>query len=373
MARPAGLLLLFLAVPWILRSRRRRPRPWVVGGLEPFRELTARAPRRRGWPLSLWLGLSALVAASLAAAGPVRPCFAPLWILDRSPSCVGDPALAGPAFQPPPAAETIRIRGGEHGLTAGELLETVRLEGAGRWVVVVTDLPAPAGLPEAVEWRRLPRSGRNAALLDVWRDGEGGLQVRWGNWTGRSIRLEAPGAELPLTGEEGVARIPEPPPGTILRLAADDGRPLGDDQPVDDLWTVRPAPVVRLPESADPRWEDALRAAWPGCRPRRGAAAAAEEPVLAVRFGGEGPLAFTEDPFRVLPEIEAVAEVAGRLERARRSWVGTRPWRECAPAPATPAWEGPAPQPARLDASWPLAAAGLGLYLLSLLFRRLGH
>ncbi len=378
LARPWGLALLLLALPWIRWAQRRAPLAWPVGGLEPFRALAGKARRRRGWPLSLWLGLSALLTASLAASGPRQPESRSLWLVDGSFSYAAHPEAAAPDWQPPADADRRRV--GELGVASAPelLLDAARLDGAGRRVVVLTDQPAPEGLPASVEWRRRPSSGRNAAILDCWPEGEG-LLLRWGRWGGGgALSLAAGDQDWELRGDGGLLRLPSLPAGTELLLRAGSGRPWVDDQPQDDRWRLPEAVLFLLPAEADERWEAALQAAWPGCRWQRGPEPAAEEvggmggTRFRIRFDGAGVFGFAADPFQQESELDAVALIGDRLASAYQDWHPARPWQECAPPGPAPAWPGGPEAPVRWrDASRALAAVGLLLYLASLLARRL--
>ena len=377
-ARPGWLLLLALALPWILWSRRQRPRPWPVGGLGPFRDLARRASRSQGWPWSLIAGLAALLCASLAAAGLRRTEQPDLWLVDGSYSYAAHPDRQEPGRRPPVGAQALTVGDLDRAVDPDALLEAARWNGAGRRVVVLTDAPEPPETPPQVDWRRPPRRGGNAALLALWRRAAG-ITLRWARWgLPGPLVLDAAGHRHRLEGDGGLLELPLAPPGSRFRLLLEDGSPCGDDQPQDDAWELPPVVAFQLPAEADPRWRQALAAAWPGCLvlsageavpPRAGGAT-----VLPVRFGASAPpTGFEADPFSELPELDAVAAIAARLAAAYEQWHPSRPGAEGAPAAAGD-WGGRYPAPVRWrEASRPMAVVGLLLYLLSLALRRAGR
>ncbi len=370
--RPAALLLLLLAWPWIRWSTRREPLRWRVGGLAPFASLAASGGRQRAWPWSLIAGLSALLCATLAAAGMRRPDQPALWLVDGSVSFAEHPLARTAAWQPPVGADALLVRPEVGAVRAQDLMDAARRSGAGRPVVVLTDLPPPPDTPETVDWRRLPGVGRNTALLDL-EPAEPGWSLRWARWGGGGPAFLAVGEQRrSLAGEEGRILLEELAPGEELRLVGPGDAPWRDDHPQDDVLRVPPPVRLRLPEGADPRWGDAVRAAWPGATIARPEDRAG---VLAVSFAADGGvLAFDGDPFVELPELEAVARIAERLAPSALAWNPPRAWSECAPPPASPAWGEDAPAPVVWrDASRAFAAVGLALYLLSLLLRRAGR
>lgn len=377
-ASPGFLALLLLAAPWILAARRRQPLAWTVGDLAPFRQLDAVAGPRRGWPPSLLIGLAALLCGSLAAAGLRRPAREPIWIVDGSFSFAAHPAAAAAPWRAPASAEAVVVGTLEEPLPARALLAAIRLHGSGRRVIVLTDRSAPPATPAQIHWRRLPRSARNAAILELWTEADH-ARLRWAAWgITESLALRRGGRLLPLDttgGAEGQIHLDALQPGERLELVDGAGAALADDQPQDDVWLVAEPARFVLPDSADPRWEDALAAAWPGCVVGRGGAAGTAAGALAVRLdGGAAALSFAGDPFARATELEAVAEIARRLAPAWKSYHRARPWSECAPASPTPAWEDRLPAAvAWRDASRPLAWVGLILFGLALALRRGGR
>ena len=394
---PWAFLLLGLAVPWILWSRRRAPGRLPVGGLEPFRSFAGRGGARRRLPLSLLLALAALAAGTVAVANPRTESLPPVVIEDRSFSAFGV-RLRATSFEEvdedlPRAfrrAERQDVGDQRTVVREPELFEAIRLVGGGRRILVVTDRPEPQGLPDQVSWHRLggptaDLADRNAAILNAWQE-DGTWQVHWAAWGALPpLRLMRAAKEertqvAVLDGTGGVVRVDDGSRGDLLFLDGRDGVALRDAQRNDETWLLTTVATFVLPEGADPRWAAAVDAAWPGSQT---SVTVPEGAVLGSVFlvdfddrGDESTFVFDGDPFTTMPELEAVAEIADRITSQRVVMAAgmPRPRAECEPPGEPVEWQGELPAPvAYRSSAWSWALAGLGLYLASLLALRLGH
>lgn len=387
---PEALILLALAVPWIAWGRQAEPRDWPVGGLEPFREALGVAPARRRWPPSLWLGLLALVCGALAAAGARLGGGADLVVEDRSFSCFGGdlgmkaevrvrawfheavaPLLRG--------ADLVTVGSPAEPAAEEEIFAALRLHGLRRRTAVVTDRPAPTGLPAGVRWLNPPlpaHRDRNAALLHAWPE-DPGWRVRWARWgdVGPIALWRNGGPAEELEGEEGIAALPGAVAGDRLEVRRRDGS-AADEWPQDDALLLG-GPRIRVPPPAAAAWELAVRAVWPGAEVVRSGPADFEVRLGVVPAPGaeDSPWDFQADPFGTLPELEAVAELHRRLEPLQLRYGGhRRPRSECEPPGPPRPWPADLRAPRAPPASsLPMALLGLALYLGSLALRHHGR
>ncbi len=371
---PWALVGLLLIPLWILWARSSAPLPWRVGGLQFFRGLVRVAPTRtrRAWPPSSWLGVLALLLGTLAAAG-LRGRLPALILRDRSLSCrlrTGpwpDPGLTG--------AEVVDWGAERDAPLPGDLIRRAVELAAGHRLTVLSDQPPPLGLPEGVRWLGPPFARANAAILSVIPTASG-WRLSWAAWNCKGpFELRAGDRALArVEGTEGELPLEALPEGTRLELRVLSGEPQTSRE--DDFWTLPAPPRFFLPPNADSRWEDALRAAWPGCgilrrTPRAG------EVGYRVRFGrGGGEPLFRTDPFVSDSELDAVAAIAARIAPLRAALPAPRPRVECAPPLRPGHWpESGVPDraPGRSDLPRWLATLGLGAWLLTLLLRRSGR
>lgn len=385
--QPAWLALAVLALPWLWWSRRRAPRDWRVGGLQPFEELPARGGAQRRVPPSAWVGLVAILLAVAGLARPRAGGASAVIVWDRSLSAGGpqlEAALQAAANEfrarQGVAVKVVEVGGPGAPAAEQELMQACRLHAAAAWLVL-TDRPAPLGLPHGVVWPEFPGPAANAAILQVFPDQDGsGLWVVWEQWNREGA------LELVADGGDRVVLEPSDPAGggpqrtlvqlehgAELRLVTRDGGP-PDDRPQDDVWFVPPrVSSVRLPPAAHADWDLAVEALWPGAEVVR-----AGEADLRVEFGtaesGPRRLVLRRDPFATGDEAAAVARVA-ETARALLLPPAPRARSECRPDDERATW----PADVELAGTWAgrvlgRALAGLGglLYLLAIVLRRFG-
>ncbi|TAH38651.1 MAG: hypothetical protein EYC70_04590 [Planctomycetota bacterium] len=370
--QPLALALLLLAVPWLVWARRGAPRPWQVGGLEPFRGLPSAGGERRRWPPSLFLGLMGLACGVAALAGP-RWRGAPLLrVEDHSLSSLGGWDLA--AAPQRRVAGTVVVGAPDQPAAEGEILAALRVHGCGARTEIVTDRPAPRRAPAWLHWRSpWPQAMvSNAAILAAWTEDDG-WHVHWAAWN-----LEGPlwlavegQPRLELEGAQGVAELGAVPPASLISLQASSGQ-APDQRPADDVWRVPGPLALDLPPEADPRWRAAVQSALPEFTFQ--AQAGHRLPIRFVPDADAQSVFFPGDPFARQPELEAVAEIARGLAAWRARWGGApRPRSECEPPGAPLSWpqDLTAVQPVAAGGRW-LAAAGLLLYLAALALRSRG-
>ncbi len=381
---PAWLALLFLAVPWILFwPRRRAPRPWPVGGLDPFAALPPGGGARRRWPPSLFAALAALALGVVAVAGPRRTAPGVV-LLDASlsmPRGRQDEALAAVrAFGEDQGGDlkTVLLGSQSQAVAEAEIFRALR-RFAGVPLLVVTDRPRPRGLPALVGWKTLSWSGGNAAILNVYSgQAAGEWRVHWMQWgLAGPLELAVNGKTVrSLSGDEGIESLTALPPRARLELRRPGGE-APDAHPRDDAWTL--PPVIRrvlLPAGAGPQWERTVRALWPQAEP-------VADPPCDLEIGlGPAParskaprLLLPEDPFGKEGEPEAVVEVA-RKAAPFLEVPAPRPRSECRPDPTPAVWPAGEKLPPvnRSGQALARALAGLGglLFLLALLLRGQG-
>lgn len=382
--QPWALVLLLLGIPWAYWILKPKVLRWKVGGFDPFVDGANPRRSRKKWSWAFWLGLAALILATLAVASPdwswtgdgVRTVL----IVDSSFSTTGslaDDVARQPWSQEYDDAAEVRLGSAVEVVRERELLTALRKLGVNAVRAVVTDRPTPRNLPRDLEWRNdyfVPAGLPNAAILNVWFE-RSGWHMHWARW----------GVSEPLwiwrngkawraldDAEESFVELGELAPGDFLELrTATQDSP--DDRDFDHSWQIPQRTVFLLPATASQSWETALLACWPLAEVRRAGVDEPQGADIRIGLGTENAdINFATDPFAdefaEENELEAVARIAAALEPwKRRWWPQPRPISECQPANTSLVWptEDPTLMRARRNGR-PLAVVSFFVFLIFL-------
>ncbi|MDP6850151.1 MAG: hypothetical protein QGH51_09525 [Planctomycetota bacterium] len=384
---PAALGLFALLALWFFWASSRKPLPWIVGGLEPFRELASSSSSKPSRPLSFWLAFFGLSCGIFAIAQPIRLGGSPILLWDASISHTGGLSPGQPGARPLSDAGSSRdwefqFVGMARKTSAEPLLLESILACSGSKIAVMTDCLPPNGLPDWVSWYSTGGIHQNVAILNVLPNEKTGWDIHWRAWGSFESMALFQNEELisTLSGEHGIFWIENANPGQVLRIANPDGSQIPNQPTWDDHWDVE-VPVFELPSLAHETWLPALLTFYPQAEIRHGFS---EPPVpgkrkVVIKFIQASAtkveadvIAVAEDPFQVMEPLAALAWLENKLKERSFFLPPARPIAECQPTSPPADWSSiPWGQPIATTWTFPLAALGFVALLLSLACRKI--